>query len=435
MLFSLFRSAGLLACVLTLFSWIPPVLAKENTSERKFILQLAAVVERTLASSPDIEASQAAIEAAQANLAGAGLPLNNPELEVEAERTDISTYTLGFSQTVDWHDKQRAFKQSAQAELAAVQANADALRLSKASEILDTISKIAALDEINRLSKQRTEILNRFAKLAKQRHEAGDIARAELALAQLSLAEAVMQQTGNGAELIQARSRFLSISGQQQVTQINFPDQIPAIQPDSRDVEQFAKNHPQVQAAHQQALSVRQQMQTADLVRKADPTIGLAAGREDEENLIALSFSIPLQVRNDFRSSVDAAQAEALKAEQEAQQAYQNLLAELNGAKESYQLVARTWEFWLAQGRPSLQQSTQLLETQWRAGEMSTADYLLQIQQMLDTQIAGVELQGNLWKAWFEWLNASGTLITWLNQTTEVVPDSLGDKSNNGKEQ
>ncbi|MCU7809026.1 MAG: TolC family protein, partial [Candidatus Thiodiazotropha sp. (ex Semelilucina semeliformis)] len=255
MLFSLLRSIGLLACTLALFSWISPALSKANTSQLEFTHQLATVVNRMLASSPDIAAVQATVEAAQAKLTGAGLPLNNPEFEVEAERTDINTYSLGFSQTLDWHDKQHTFEQAAQAELAAVQANADALRLSKSGEILDTISKIATLDEVNRLSRQRTEILNRFAKLAKQRHEAGDIARAEMELAQLSLAESVMQQAGNGAELIQARSRFLSISGQQQVTQINFPDQIPAIQSGRQDVERFAQNHPQVQAAHQQALA------------------------------------------------------------------------------------------------------------------------------------------------------------------------------------
>lgn len=75
MLFSLFRSVGLCAFTLALFAWIPPALSKANASQLEFVHQLANVVNRTLASSPDISAAQAAIEAAEARLAGAGLPL------------------------------------------------------------------------------------------------------------------------------------------------------------------------------------------------------------------------------------------------------------------------------------------------------------------------------------------------------------------------
>lgn len=46
----------------------------------------------------------------------------------------------------------------------------------------------------------------------------------------------------------------------------------------------------------------RQQIRTGDQGRKADPTLGLAAAREGRDNLLAVSISFPLQVRNDFRS-------------------------------------------------------------------------------------------------------------------------------------
>jgi cobalt-zinc-cadmium efflux system outer membrane protein len=134
--------------------------------------------------------------------------------------------------------------------------------------------------------------------------------------------------------------------------------------------------------------------------------------------LVALSISIPLQVRNDFRSNVDAAQAEALEAEQEAHQVYRNLQARLNSARSRFKLVADAWGLWVTQGRISLQQHIELLETLWQAGEISTADYLLQVKQTLGTQIASIELHGNLWNAWIEWLSASGTLNSWLNRSS-----------------
>ncbi len=433
--FSICMRAGLFASILTLTAWTPLALSKAKSSPDKDVQQLAAIVNRALETNPEIQAAQAAVDAAQARLIGAALPLNNPELELEAERTDISTYTLGIRQTIDWHDKQSAFEHAAQAELTSARSGVAALRLTKATELLDAIGRIAVHHEITTLSKRRTEILDRFAKLAKQRHAAGDISQAELGLARLSLAEAVMQHAGNGAELIQAKSDFFSISGQKLDGGIKFPDQLPATLPRAKDEEALAQNHPQVQAAHQMARAARQQIHAVDQERKADPTFGLAAGREDQENLVALSFSIPLQVRNNFRSNVDAAQAEALQVEQQALQTYRNLLARLQGAQERYQLIARAWFLWISEGRVSLRKHIGLLETLWKAGEINTTDYLYQVQQTLDTQIAGVELHGNLWGAWIEWLSASGTLNKWLNETTAVVHESTDYEPNDGKEQ
>ncbi|EGV50982.1 TolC family protein [Candidatus Endoriftia persephone] len=419
MSFSICTPAGLFACLLTLTAWTPAALSKGQSPHDMEVQQLAAIINRALESNPEIEAAQAAVDAAQARLVGAGLPLNNPELELEAERTDISTYTLGISQTIDWYDKQDALKQAMQAELNAARARVAALRLTKSAELLNALGRISTHHEITTLSKRRTGILERFARLAEQRHASGDIPQAEMELARLSLAEAVMQHAGNGAELIQARSDFFSLSGQIPGSGVKFPDRLPAALPHTSDDEALARNHPQVQAAQQMAGAARQQIHAADQARKADPTFGLRAGREASENLVALTFSIPLQIRNDFRSTVDAAQAEALQAEQEAHQAYRNLLARLMSARKRYKLVADAWSLWVSLGQTSLQQRIDLLETQWQAGEMSTTDYLLQVQQTLDTQIAGVRLHGDLWDAWVEWLNASGTLSPWLNKTSK----------------
>ncbi len=68
------------------------------------------------------------------------------------------------------------------------------------------------------------------------------------------------------------------------------------------------------------------------------------------------------------------------------------------------------------QASPDLQAA--LLESMWETGEINTTDYLFQVQQTLDTQIAGIKLHRNLWGARIEWLSASNTLNKWLNQTT-----------------
>jgi cobalt-zinc-cadmium efflux system outer membrane protein len=45
---------------------------------------------------------------------------------------------------------------------------------------------------------------------------------------------------------------------------------------------------------------------------------------------------------------------------------------------------------------------------------MSTSDYLLQVNQTIDTALAGAELEGRLWISYTDYLVATGQLDRWL---------------------
>ncbi len=376
------------------------------------------IVRRSMAASPEIQAAEAALDAARNRLSGAARPLNNPELEAEAESTDVKTYTLGLSQTIDWHDKRSSLEQVARAEVDTAQASLDTLRLDKSVELLDALGKVLTRQATAGLYQRRSRILQRFTTLAARRHQAGDISRAELELARLSWSEAMMQEAANQAALIQARNDYYAISGQSPPPDLALPENLPPLEP-LRDPDELARWHPRVRQFLATARKVRLQIQATDRGRKADPSFSIRAGKEGSENLIGLGFSMPLQIRNDFQSDVDAARADALQAEKQAQQAFFDLKARLQAAHAGYNVMARAWQQWISLGQDSLRQRAELLETLWRAGEMSTTDYLLQLQQTLDTQIAGAELQGELWRAWIEWLGASNSLEAWLNSNNE----------------
>ncbi|HIO76141.1 MAG TPA: TolC family protein, partial [Gammaproteobacteria bacterium] len=63
-----------------------------------------------LIGNPDVQAGQAAVDAALARASAADQPLFNPELEFDYERTDINISSLGLSQTIDWSNKRGAHK-------------------------------------------------------------------------------------------------------------------------------------------------------------------------------------------------------------------------------------------------------------------------------------------------------------------------------------
>ena len=62
---------------------------------------------------------------------------------------------------------------------------------------------------------------------------------------------------------------------------------------------------------------------------------------------------------------------------------------------------------------------TALLEKLWRAGEISTSDYLVQLKQSLDTALSGLELESQAWQAWFDYLTAAGRLTYWVDGRTQ----------------
>ena len=385
--------------------------------DRETVQQLSTIVNRALTNNPAIQSAIADVAAIESRLKGSRLPLNNPELEIGAERTDIETYTLGLSQTVDWHNKQSAQEKVVETELAHASASAMALRFDMSTNLLKAIGDIASYQLITALSNERVKSYERFTRLAQQLHQAGDISPAELELARLSLSEAIMQHAANGSDLIAARSQFFELSGFELEGNVKFPETLPVKLPSDHDQEPLLQKHPQVKVAHLASLISRQKIAFAKQDRKPDPTFGITAGREGKEDLLGVSFSMPLQVRNDYGHQVDIAAAESLQSEKNALQIFRLLQAKLKASRDRYELIGKAWFLWESKGRKSLSNQLELLELQWKSGEINTTDYLLQLQQTLDTQIAGVELKNKFWNAWVDWLSASGRVTQWLNLT------------------
>ncbi len=421
--------AGLCACLMAsataawssaTSSGVPPPSVGNITGLSQFI-------NRILDQNPEIQAAQAAIEAARARVQGAGLPIYNPELELEGGKTegdDFYNYGVGLSQAIDMHDKRSAQKQATQANFEASQSALSALRQVKAVELLDTMVRILNNQEITSLSKQRLQLLQRFQTLAEKQQSAGDIPLIEVELARLAVAEAAMVHAQVGAELVEAKGDFFVLAGEPPPQRFSLPSTLPTRLPDAQADEQLATVHPNVRQAHFLALAMRRQIEATNRERKADPTLGLMAGREDEANKLTLSFSMPLQIRNNFSSRVKAARSEALQAEQEAQQIYRSTFARLQTARARYTLISQAWRMWLSRGQNSLKQQSELLEQLWQAGELETTVYLIQLQQTLDTRIAGAELHGSMWHAWIEWQAAVGQVFEWVNSPMIKQPDT-----------
>ena len=374
-------------------------------------------VQSVVESNPRVQAARAALEASGAFRDAASRPLYNPELSVDAENTDVETRTVGISQTLDWGGKRKARAAVAESDRLVVEAEYLAARWDITVELLDGLAQHQTGEERDALAESRQQRMDEFAALAQRRFDAGDLAQVELDLARLASTDARIQKATAGAGLAEARQAVRNLTPRSAVAQWpRLPEALPALPNSAEDPQSLVLALPEVLAA-------RREVETADAVvelrrreRRPDPTLSLTGGDEDGESLVGVNVTIPLYVRNRFSHEVTAALAERSQAQRLADDVMQRAHARLVSAAERYELSRGAWGDWASTGQASLTRQTEQLKRLWQAGELSTTDYLVQLTATLDVQESALDLREALWRAWFEWLWASGQVDAWLGK-------------------
>ncbi|MEQ9563893.1 MAG: TolC family protein, partial [Woeseiaceae bacterium] len=254
-----------------------------------------------------------------------------------------------------------------------------------------------------------------FAALSRRRFDAGDISQIELDLATLAYAEARIRQATAASAVAEAKQAVSSLavnspSSEWPSLSARFPD-LASIE---ADPEARVMSLPTVRAASMRAAAAADRVELRQRERRLDPTLKLRGGQEDDDTLIGLSVTIPLPIRNRFNHEVTAAVAELGQAQQTARDVSRRAYTRLLGAHERYKVSREAWGDWESTGEISLQSQDELLRRLWEAGELSTTDYLVQFKLTLDTRESALELRQALWRAWFEWLVASGHIDQWF---------------------
>ena len=254
-----------------------------------------------------------------------------------------------------------------------------------------------------------------FAELAAQRFEAGDISQIELDLAVLAFTDARIKQATASANVAEAKQSVSSLAiGSPSSEWPAFRTELSALAVAPSEVSDLVMSLPHVRAALLRVAAASAQVDLRQRERRLDPTLTLRGGTEDDETLVGLNITVPLPSRNRYTYEVTAASAERRQAQQEASDVSRQAYARFQGAQERYQLSRTAWEDWQQTGGVSLERQTDLLWRLWEAGELSTTEFLVQLQQTLDTRESVLELREALWRAWFEWMTASGQIESWL---------------------
>jgi cobalt-zinc-cadmium efflux system outer membrane protein len=386
-------------------------------AERSADPKLAQFVKTVVDTHPQVRAAQAALEASGARKHAASRPLYNPEFSVDAENSDTQTRSLGISQTLDWGGKRTARTAVAESERLAVEAGYLAVRWNVTTLVLAGLANHQTSVKRDALAVARVSLMTEFASLAERRFQAGDLTQVEQDLASLAATGARMQRATVVADLAEARQLLLSQAPNSQPQHWpSLPTQLPQLPPSAKEPERLVLMLPSVQVAQRKVDVAKATVELRRRERRPDPTISLAGGEEDDHTLFGLNLSIPLPIRNRFGHEVTAAIADQSQARALADDVMRRAYARLVSAGERYQFSNGAWADWELTGRSSLSRQGDQLRRLWEAGEISSTDYLVQVQQTLDVQEAALDLRQALWKAWFEWLEASGQVDVWLTR-------------------
>ena len=382
--------------------------AESSTADTPLSPAVTQLVSRVLEANPRVQAARAAAQAADARARAAGQPLYNPEVEIDAEQAESETASLGLRQAIDWADKRGARGSVASQEQTAAQAELRAVEQNIAGELLNGLAAYHTADALNRLAQERAQLMQRFLSLAEARQRAGDLPQIEFELARLAHTQAVLQQAQAAVQRTEAEQTLVAVVGELPADVPTLPVRFPDI--GTPDPQALLAQLPELQAYQARSAAARATVALRQREQRPDPTLSLRGGREASDPLVGLSLSIPLYVRNTYRAETQAAGAELLQAESAAQDALRRAHARFIAAAQRYRTTQRAWAAWEGAGEPSLGSRTALLERVWQAGELSTADYLVQLNQVLETRASALDLRGQLWRSWFEWLAASGRL-------------------------
>lgn len=364
---------------------------------------------------PELQAAQAAVDAAGGLLRAADQPLFNPELEFDYENSEIDTTTGGVSQAIDWSDKRAARAAVAGFELEGARAEFHSRRQRLAADLLQALADWHTTGAVLRVSEKQVLLMSHFADLAERRRKAGDLGQVELDLAHLAAAEAALDQANAYEDLLRAQQSLAVLTGADENGRPAFPEQLPKVDPQRIDVTALLNALPAIRSAQSRVAAERAAVQLRVREKRPDPTLGFRVGQEDSETLTGITLSVPLYVRNNFSAEVDVANASLIQAQREAASHWRQSRADLVATAQIYKNARRAWDNWNASGAPRLGQRTDLLNRLWQAGELNTTDYLVQLKQALDTEVSAIEQRGRMLQAWAAWLAASGRVEQWLN--------------------
>jgi len=337
-------------------------------------------------------------------------PVYNPEFASEYEKIgDEKTIQLGIEQTIDWWDQSDSRQNQADALRQLTQSSYRQALLQQTAAALSALVEWESASQVALLAREQKEQLDKLLLIIDKRQKAGDLGQIDLELTVLAQAKRLAELAEAEANLARAEAEVEALLPDWRPDQGGVPEDFWQVKPERVSAEAL-QTHPAVIAARASWLVAKEDAEIVRKSLKAAPTIGINAGREGEQNLLNLSFSLPLNVRNDFSAETLAASQQAMGEEARFRASLREHIYRYESAYNSWQRFAQHWQRWQQLAQTRVESSKSLLEKQWASGDLSTADYLIALNERAEALVAGIGLREQTRMALINVLNLSGAL-------------------------
>jgi len=366
-------------------------------------------IKNSLASHPLIMSARSNVVAIQAEAEAKEQPLYNPELEIELERTTENTSIVGLSQSVDWFGKKDVLVKIGQQSLLKANAQLIETEFNLQIDLLRQLTKFNYDKKQNELAGRSKLLMEEFYDIAQTRHKVGEISQVEVDLVELARLTVIMQANEMQAAYI-ASQQALSYYITSPVT--SWPDIAPTLPavPVVDDINKLLLQHPKMKKLEANVQARKAEVQLSERQQKSDPNFGIKAGLSDGEDYVGLSFSIPLNIRNSYKSETKAARERVTEAEIIFDENIRQSTSAIKSTLTRYQANYQAWKDWQQAGSSILDRRIDNLEATWKSGELATSDYLLQLRETLNANKMRLKAEYQAWSSWFNWLTLSGTM-------------------------
>ena len=303
--------------------------------------------------------------------------------------------TIEIAQTLELGGDRGARSAVATGESRLASAEAAVLKRSILTDAAERFARAWSLQE--RLVRLREgEALTRQAiDAASARYRAGASPVVERARAESqALAQAVERQRTQ-AELLIARRDLAQTWGAEEASF----DSLLAPVPDRGSVAPILASHPDLEQASAVEELAAARRKSAEATRVPDVTLsgGVRHLEEVSGTGFVASLEIPVPLWNRYGGSIDAARREQEAAVAEKRAVSRRLDVELRNAMERVQSAAAVYDTLTLRLRPARQDLVAELLRAYRAGRLSYLDLIAEQRFLLETDLAVVDAQANLW--------------------------------------
>ena len=371
-----------------------------------------------LARNASLRAMRQALVAAVSSIRPAGA-LPDPMLSVSAApRTFGSTTGTGedieVSQALPWWGTLEARKEIARADAEVARHDVQALRLRLAATGRGVFADWVFVHRALAINAANQTVLAELRRIASVRYATGKAPQADVLQAEVERTELAQQQLKWQRKIAVVAARMNALLDRPPTSPIPLPAALPAPAhlPSEAALLQRALSHPQLKALEAQERAARAKAVLAGKQRY--PQFQVSAGYNSMWSdpamrpTVGLSFTVPLD-QGKYRAEIDAAHAQARRAEYDLESERATLLADLSAAYASTREAAQSLALYRDDLVPLSRDALDVALSEYGSGRGGFLEVLTAEQHQLDTELGLARAQSEYFDRWAELERLSGS--------------------------